>query len=373
MKKFTLPLVLALIATIGIFRFAVSQDNSEVQTPKLASAPQTSLAVATFAGGCFWCTESDFEKLPGVEKVLSGYSGGHTINPTYQQVSGGTTGHTEAVQVYYNPAIITYEGLLQSLWRQMDPTDADGQFVDRGTQYRPAIFYHDKAQQKLAEESLQTLNKSGRFEKAMATEIVPLEKFYPAEMYHQDYHSKNPIRYKIYRYNSGRDQFLERIWGDDLHPDFTQFGKHRMSFIKPDEKTLRDALTPIQYNVTQQEGTERPFDNEYWDEKREGVYVDIISGEPLFSSSDKFDSGTGWPSFTQPISGSSLTEKTDRKLFSTRTEVRSPLADSHLGHVFSDGPAPTGLRYCINSAALKFIPKEELMTQGLESYLSQFE
>ncbi len=375
MKKFTLPIALALIASLGIFKLAVSQDSAATQ--KMASADtmqntSSEVAVATFAGGCFWCIESDFEKLPGVSKVISGYSGGHTIEPTYRQVSSGTTGHTEAVQVYYDPTVITYEGLLQSLWRQMDPTDANGQFVDRGKQYRPAVFYHNANQHKLAATSLQALNASGRYDKSVATEVVPFKKFYPAEEYHQDYYSKNPLRYKLYRFNSGRDQFLEKVWGKDLHPNFAKFGNNRMSFTKPNDKTLRDTLTPIQYNVTQQEGTERPFNNEYWNEKRDGIYVDVISGEPLFSSSDKFDSGTGWPSFTRPIDGSKLTEKVDRKLFSTRTEVRSPLADSHLGHVFNDGPAPTGLRYCVNSASLKFIPKEDLLAQGFELYLDKF-
>lgn len=373
--KTTTYFAILLIASLGIFKLAISKDVN-VQNPMTNMGQempiQQNLSIATFAGGCFWCVESEFEKLPGVKQVISGYSGGKEFNPSYKQVSAGLTSHTEAIQVYYDPEVITYEGLLQSLWRQMDPTDANGQFVDRGKQYRPAIFYHNEEQKQSAQKSILALTKAKRYEKPITIEVVPFTKFYNAEEYHQDYYTKNALRYKLYRYNSGRDQFLEEVWGADLHPDFTQYGKNTMSFSKPSDETLRDQLTPIQYEVTQKDGTERPFDNAYWDEKRAGIYVDIVSGEPLFSSEDKFDSGTGWPSFTQPITGSKLAEKTDRKFFMKRTEVRSPLGDSHLGHLFEDGPKPTGLRYCINSASLKFIPKEKLPKSKYEAYISEF-
>lgn len=311
--------------------------------------------LATFAGGCFWCMVAPFEERPGIKKVVSGYTGGHTENPTYEEVCSETTGHYEAVQITFDPEVFPYKKLLHIFWKQIDPTDEGGQFYDRGSSYRTAIFYHNETQKRQAEASKEALVKSGRFNKPIVTKILPATTFYEAEEYHQDYHKKNRAHYERYRQGSGRDSFIKQHWSEET----------------PEQ--LKKRLTPLQYEVTQNDATEPPFNNEYWDHQGEGIYVDIVSGEPLFSSRDKFDANCGWPSFTKPLRENSIEEKVDLSHSMVRTEVRSKEADSHLGHVFNDGPKEKGgLRYCINSAALRFIPKEELEKEGYGEYVHLF-
>lgn len=301
--------------------------------------------LATFAGGCFWCMVKPFDEYEGVESVISGYTGGYIENPTYEEVCTDLTGHIEAIQITFDDAIISYKELLDIYWSVIDPTQVGGQFADRGHHYKTVIFYHDENQREEAEKSKEELGQSGLYNKPIATEIRKAEIFYTAEDYHQYYYKKNPEHYNRYYQGSGRAKHIEKMWA-------------------------KRNLTPLQYEVTQNSATEPPFDNEYYENFESGIYVDIISGEPLFASKDKFESGCGWPSFAKPLGKGILNFYEDYSHNMERVEVKGNKSGAHMGHVFEDGPEEMGgLRFCINSASLRFIPKEKMKEEGYEEYL----
>ncbi len=359
---FTCAIVLTLLLSffsMNLFSNTTPNPNPFPQGEK----GQTQKAV--FAGGCFWCMEGIFEAQDGVIESVSGYIGGTPETAHYTSVSSGTSEHREAVQVSYNPEKISYETLVELYWTQIDPTDPNGQFADKGFHYTTAIYYADETEKSLAEASKQALADSGKFEKPIVTSILPLTAFYPAESYHQDYYKKSSFRYNLYKRGSGREGFIEENWKDRIA---------ELSQTTYSDEALKERLTPLQYQVTQEGVTERAFQNEYWDNKDAGIYVDIIDGTPLYSSLDKYDSGSGWPSFTRAIDEAMITMHEDNTLFSTRTELKSTSSEAHLGHIFPDGPKEAGgMRHCINSAALRFIPVSELEKQGYGEYLKLFE
>lgn len=353
------------------------KDKEEVQK---VDAVEPDIRTMLVAGGCFWCVESDVEKIPGVIKAVSGYAGGNTDNPTYQNYGKG--GHREVVEVTYDANKVSFEEILIVVMKTTDPTDDDGTFADRGDKYSSAFYYENPEQKAVIEKLITEVDEFGPYDKPLAIDVESRPKFWAAEDSHQDYYkgALTSLKYKYYRNASGRDDFIQKYWGDDhgaILPWQNEVSSLKQNFMwsnyqKPSEDILKEQLDELAFKVTQKEGTERsgtsPLDKVY----EPGVYVDILSGEPLFSSKDKFDSGTGWPSFVRPISPEAVTEHEDNKLFSKRIEIRSTIADNHLGHVFTDGPKDsTGLRYCMNGVALRFVPKAEMEKEGYGDFLSK--
>lgn len=309
-----------------------------------------------FAGGCFWGTEHFMKQINGVKSTQVGYANGTIKNPTYKQVCTGDTGFAETVKVTYDPLEVDLDILLGLYFKTIDPTSLNRQGGDHGSQYRTGIYYTDKSDLSIIEAAIKALAKN--YQKPIVIEVKPLSNFYLAEAYHQDYLDKNVDGYC------------------HISPDLFEYARKanarpaKITYQKPDDATLRAKLSDEQYAVTQKNATERPFQNEYWDEFKEGIYVDITTGEPLFISTDKFESGCGWPSFSKPISKDLIEEDLDTSHGMKRVEVRSKTGDAHLGHLFTDGPSDKGgLRYCINSASLRFVPKDKMKEEGYGEYL----
>ena len=318
------------------------------------------------AGGCFWGLEGYFKRLPGVGATQVGYANGRTENPSYEDVCYKDTGHAETVLVTYNPAVLPIATLLDAFFAVVDPTSVDRQGNDRGTQYRSGIYYTDEADRAEIEAAVE--RQRPLYAQPIATEVLPLENFYTAEEYHQDYLDKNPGGY-CHIDLSAADRFAKE---NGLAEGALRIDP--AAYPVPSDEALRRRLTDLQYRVTQEAATERPFDNEFDSHFQKGIYVDIVTGEPLFCSTDKFQSGCGWPAFSKPITQEVVTEQTDTAFGMQRTEVRSRAGDSHLGHVFTDGPKESGgLRYCINSASLRFVPYASMEAEGYGYLLSLFQ
>ncbi len=318
------------------------------------------------AGGCFWGLEEYFARITGIVDATVGYANGNTENPTYEEVCYQNTGHAETVHVTFDSSIISLDEILQYYFRVVDPTSLNKQGNDRGIQYRSGIYYNDEADRQIILEAMEAEAK--KYSEDLVVEVLPLDGYYLAEEYHQDYLQKNPNGY------CHIDVDLAYVPLHNLRIKTEGIMIDENKYPKPSDEELKESLTPLQYDVTQQGDTERAFSNEYWDNHAEGIYVDVATGEPLFSSNDKYDSGCGWPSFTRPLIPEVVTEHEDTSYNMIRIEVRSRAGDSHLGHVFDDGPKDKGgLRYCINSASIRFIPIEDMESEGYAYLLEEKE
>lgn len=355
-KQNKAPGIILGLIMLALVYAAISSAFEEKRILEARGLPEINLSALRdvyFAGGCFWGVEEYFARIPGVYEVTSGYANGHTENPTYREVCSGLTGHAETVHLRYDPTIVSLKTLTAQFFKIINPLSVNRQGNDVGSQYRTGVYYTDEVDKDIIAAVMAGVQKN--YDKPLAVELLPLQNYYLAEEEHQDYLRKNPGGYCHINFDSLKDVELEERSMDI----------DAKNYPKPAAERLKELLSPMAYKVTQEAATERAFSGEYWDHKEPGIYVDVVTGEPLFSSADKFDSGCGWPSFTQPIAPEVVTEHTDDSHGMLRTEVKSRSGDSHLGHVFDDGPRDRGgLRYCINSAAIRFIPYEKMTEEG---------
>jgi peptide methionine sulfoxide reductase msrA/msrB len=362
-KKFLIIMMVALIATAnGACASAPVQetpaDTANETEEAVGDTPyieQEGVDVIYLAGGCFWGVEKLMQILPGIIEATSGYANGVGIDPTYEYVLSGTSDYRETVRVEYKPDEVSLDMILFTFFRSIDPTIENKQGNDVGSQYQSGIYYSDDNSQATVERIADI--ERGRYD-PFAVEIKPLASFYDAEEYHQNYLAKN-----VNGYCHIPQEEFELVTNMVFDP---------VNYPRPSDDEIKEALTNVQYRVTQKASTEPAFANAYWNNYEKGIYVDIVTGEPLFSSSDKFKSGTGWPSFTKSIDDNAIIYISDNSNHTTFAEVRSRAGNSHLGHVFyGEDESPNGVRFCINSAALRFILFDNMEEQGY-GYLKDY-